>query len=292
MSEQPQEKPVKRPRDEDFDIIPTVRKKHTEPVKEPRRDQNRWVILGIIGAGVVIALLSVLIFHVVRKHQRTVISVVSTTIAEESGTGAVFTESETTEPESITIDEKTKAPTESSSDTEAEEESTIETEAPETAASEAESTAEETLPESTEVPETPLPEETGEAFEYGGVIYQETAGGMRLVKCYSADQVMEMGPVHDTVVIEVAADAYNGWEPSEYVNLPAGLLTIGDRAFANCPNLKEVYIPDSVSLISDSCFENTPNVTIIAGSGTYAAAYAQTHGIGFREGNRISPLVQ
>ena len=62
------------------------------------------------------------------------------------------------------------------------------------------------------------------------------------------------------------------------VILPEGCKTIGSRAFANCPNLRRISIPDSVSFIADDAFSGSNNVRIA----TYDADtldWAEAHGI-------------
>ena len=46
------------------------------------------------------------------------------------------------------------------------------------------------------------------------------------------------------------------------VRIPDGYLAIRKGAFANCPDLKEIYIPSSVNEIEEDIFQNSPNVVI------------------------------
>ena len=62
------------------------------------------------------------------------------------------------------------------------------------------------------------------------------------------------------------------------VVIPDGATTIGDRAFASCPNLKYVVVPDSVRSIADNAFSGS-SVSFICSTGSAAADYAQSHGI-------------
>ena len=60
------------------------------------------------------------------------------------------------------------------------------------------------------------------------------------------------------------------------VILPGGCTRIEARAFANCPNLLRVYIPDSIISISDTAFEGSGDFTIYADS-EVATAWAKAH---------------
>ena len=62
------------------------------------------------------------------------------------------------------------------------------------------------------------------------------------------------------------------------VVIPDGATTIGNRAFASCPNLKYVVVPDSVRSIATDAFSGS-SVTFICSTDSAAADYAQSHGI-------------
>ena len=67
--------------------------------------------------------------------------------------------------------------------------------------------------------------------------------------------------------------------PAECFVLPDGCLVIGERAFADCKELKLVEIPSSVVAIADDAFEGCENVLIVTPEGSAAERYAQNHGI-------------
>lgn len=56
-------------------------------------------------------------------------------------------------------------------------------------------------------------------------------------------------------------------------------LSIGDSAFANCRFLSEIIVPDSVISIGDHAFPGSPRVVVICPQGSFAAAWADAHGI-------------
>lgn len=65
------------------------------------------------------------------------------------------------------------------------------------------------------------------------------------------------------------------------IRIPDGLETICDRAFINCPNLTEVYIPSSVNEFGKDIFQGSLKVVIYCYKNSAAEAYAQTFGIPF-----------
>lgn len=62
------------------------------------------------------------------------------------------------------------------------------------------------------------------------------------------------------------------------VVIPDGATTIGARAFASCPNLEYVVVPDSVRSIATDAFSGS-SVTFICSTDSTAADYAQSHNI-------------
>lgn len=68
---------------------------------------------------------------------------------------------------------------------------------------------------------------------------------------------------------------------AERIELPTGVQEIGNRAFADNPNLKSVYIPESVTHISADAFAGSRQVIITAASGSYARKWASENAIPF-----------
>lgn len=63
------------------------------------------------------------------------------------------------------------------------------------------------------------------------------------------------------------------------VFIETGIKRIEDDAFARCPLLKKVNIPQSVEYIGDSVFSNSGIITISCEPGSYAENWANLHGI-------------
>ena len=66
-----------------------------------------------------------------------------------------------------------------------------------------------------------------------------------------------------------------------YIKLPDKCITIGPRAFADCPNLMYVEIPNEKVEIASSAFAGVNGLTILGVSGSTAEAYAAAHGYTF-----------
>ena len=69
-------------------------------------------------------------------------------------------------------------------------------------------------------------------------------------------------------------------ESLKTVIIKAGTTEIGYSAFDHCEKLESVTIPDSVTSIAANAFENDLYVSFIANEGSYAAQFAEEHGIG------------
>ena len=65
------------------------------------------------------------------------------------------------------------------------------------------------------------------------------------------------------------------------VRVPETTTTIGSRAFANCPELRHIYIPEGTTSIAPDAFEGVSGLTIHGKAGSYAEFYAGRYGFGF-----------
>ena len=66
-----------------------------------------------------------------------------------------------------------------------------------------------------------------------------------------------------------------------YVVLSEKTTTIGKRAFADCANLRDIYIPEETVIIASDAFESVDGLTIHSNEGSYAEFYAEKHGFKF-----------
>ncbi|MDO4548568.1 MAG: leucine-rich repeat protein [Clostridia bacterium] len=79
----------------------------------------------------------------------------------------------------------------------------------------------------------------------------------------------------------IPEDAFANCPSLESVDLPDGLITIGEGAFSNCRNLNGVHIPASVTSIGDGAVPATNDLVIYGTRGSAAENYAVGNGIRF-----------
>ncbi len=77
----------------------------------------------------------------------------------------------------------------------------------------------------------------------------------------------------------IEEEAFMGFA-AEVVQVPASVRSIGSLAFAYNTNLRQIYIPATVTSIADNAFEGD-YVMIFGQGGSYANEYAENHGIVF-----------
>ena len=77
---------------------------------------------------------------------------------------------------------------------------------------------------------------------------------------------------------EIGSAAFSG-SGCRIAVIPATVHTISNRAFANCPNLKVVEIPDSVTYIASNAFDGCDGLAFVCGANGYARQYADEHDI-------------
>ena len=67
----------------------------------------------------------------------------------------------------------------------------------------------------------------------------------------------------------------------QYAYLPEGTEAIGSKAFADCPNLTFIHIPESCTSIAKDAFAGVTGLTIFGQEGSYAEFYASKYGFIF-----------
>lgn len=97
-------------------------------------------------------------------------------------------------------------------------------------------------------------------------------GEMRIAYLFGGSQFDSSYEALKIIVIEggdaVPADAFSGLFSVEFIQLPDGITSIGERAFNQCNNLKSVHIPASVTEIGSSAFNYCTTLESIEISGT------------------------
>ena len=88
---------------------------------------------------------------------------------------------------------------------------------------------------------------------------------------------------------EIGEEAFAGIL-AEKVEVTAHVVAIGPRAFADCPNLREIHIPASVLSIDETALEGCKNVTVYGEKGSAAEKLADPDaGITFQDVNAEQP---
>lgn len=102
-------------------------------------------------------------------------------------------------------------------------------------------------------------------------LYVNTENGCTLIKAYNPDLRLMIGEEAEDIncrisekTTDIAAHAFARCNNLASIELPEGLLSIGDMAFWDCPKLKEIRIPVSCTSLSPKAFFATP-LNIIKG---------------------------
>lgn len=72
------------------------------------------------------------------------------------------------------------------------------------------------------------------------------------------------------VVTQISSYCFADNSNIQYVELPNGVITLGEKAFSGCTNLKSIYIYNNIERIGDSALEECTALRIIYYSGTKA----------------------
>ena len=93
---------------------------------------------------------------------------------------------------------------------------------------------------------------------------------------FRADFVIPAG------TIRIGEEAFDGLA-MKAVKCPEGLEQIDSRAFADCPNLERVFIPETAVTIADDAFDGCAGLTIYGAAGSRAEELAAEQGFAFAE---------
>lgn len=240
---------VKRPRDEDFEN--ERREKAKEQDEEDvfeKHKQNPLTILGIIGVGVLFAVVSLGLYWIFSGNQRTIINVVTSTLSEEAQT-------------TVSVD--------GSSDG-------------------SEGSEKEDPSETTESTEETTTESPDYDYEAGGMVYRITNGYAALMKCKSEEAAVSLPATVDGYPLKAIWNhAFDGCTHLYYVKIPEGVWSIGEYAFANVGELKGIVFPASVRDIQPHCFDYTGGMTFISPAGCFAEQVAKASNINWVEGTEL-----
>lgn len=84
------------------------------------------------------------------------------------------------------------------------------------------------------------------------------------------------------VLEEIGEEAFSGGAFS-FAALPEKTVSIGPRAFADCPKLVCVYIPQTTASIDEHAFDGITDLTVFGAASSAAEAFAREHGFVFSE---------
>ena len=97
---------------------------------------------------------------------------------------------------------------------------------------------------------------------------------------YAVWEKLEEGLILPSSLTTVGEEAFEG-AAFKYAVLPEGAESIEKRAFADCGNLRDIYIPESTVKIAEDAFEGVSGLTIHGKEGSYAEFYAEKHHYAF-----------
>lgn len=317
-----------RPRDESFDVDPTVIKRG-EPEKKNHQEKP-GVVLAILGCGVVLTALAVLLYYGLQRSQHMVIPDAGSRMSRETYETVSTEETQMNHSTSV-IPEKTRAsdhwttksepgkkkttaredesPTARRSTSETGKEKTKDDKedtepAPEVTETEpaGETSPAESVPEESSSPEVVPSPDTAESTDrnvirtssdlsgdyqdvlYEGLVYRVQNREATVVQNACPNTRIEVAPdVYGYPVVGIDDDAFRGSVNASLIVIPEGIDWISSGAFAECPALVQVVIPDSVSGISEDAFGTNLGVTIMSSPGTYAHNFAINKGMNWIE---------
>ena len=107
----------------------------------------------------------------------------------------------------------------------------------------------------------------------GGIFCSVCRAVQEADRAVSAQKVLKL----PAMAKQIEAEAFTGISAQQVV-IPAGTLSLGERAFADCGSLLIAVIPASVSEIADDAFAGT-DIAVICTADSYAAAWCDGHNI-------------
>ena len=94
----------------------------------------------------------------------------------------------------------------------------------------------------------------GRTVEYDGMQYENTAGGLSLVKGTDRDFVDIPESVGELKVISIGQEAFKGFTQLRKVVIPASVETVCHNAFAYCSSLQSVTFSEGLREIANYAF--------------------------------------
>lgn len=107
----------------------------------------------------------------------------------------------------------------------------------------------------------------------GGIFCSVCRAVQEADRAVSAQKVLKL----PAMAKQIEAEAFTGISAQQVV-IPAGTLSLGERAFADCGSLLIAVIPTSVNDIAENAFAGT-DIAVICPADSYAAAWCDGHNI-------------
>ena len=107
----------------------------------------------------------------------------------------------------------------------------------------------------------------------GGIFCSVCRAVQEADRAVSAQKVLKL----PAMAKQIEAEAFTGISAQQVV-IPAGTLSLGERAFADCGSLLIAVIPASVNDIAENAFAGT-DIAVICPADSYAAAWCDGHNI-------------
>ena len=135
----------------------------------------------------------------------------------------------------------------------------------------------------------PTPTRSGRAFKGwaasssagSGVIGSYTpTGNVTLYAVWAGPDQTAPDFILPAALTTIETEAFAGGAFS-YVKLSENVTAIQSRAFADCPKLRYIYIPEATTTIAKDAFSGVSGLTIFGASGSYAEFFAQRSGYTF-----------
>ena len=132
----------------------------------------------------------------------------------------------------------------------------------------------------------PAPTRNGYAFKGWATSSSATSGSTGSYKptgnitLYAVWQKLQPDFTLPSNLREIGEEAFSGGAFT-YVHVSDNVTKIGPRAFADCPNLRNIDIPSGTTGIDPTAFSGVSNLTIHGTEGSYAEFYAQKFGFVF-----------
>ncbi|GEM_PF-4598371 len=157
----------------------------------------------------------------------------------------------------------------------------------------------ESLPEETEAPSTEEPTESAtpvnwELVDTGTATYQVFDDWVAVITYLTSEPIIVMPDEFQGKPIKIIADGvFENNGTIMYIQLPAHLTALNNRCFANCKNLREIVMPETLKQLGADVFKDTTGFRIVSKEGTFAQRLAEQMELEWVEGDTLTvPVIE